>query len=73
MSGIRIACTAITKRINAGRLNKAGDSFVGDPKDVTGECLKAVIDFVGVGQSSVVTENGVPKYEIEVRLISEPA
>ncbi|ANI14437.1 hypothetical protein A9C11_23240 [Pseudomonas citronellolis] len=41
---IRIACTALTGRIMSGRVNKAGDSFTGTPKDVTSDVLKAVID-----------------------------
>ncbi|WP_275628969.1 hypothetical protein [Pseudomonas sp. 273] len=41
---IRIACTAIAGRIMAGRVNRAGDSFTGTPKDVTSDVLKAVID-----------------------------
>lgn len=40
----RIACTALTGRIMSGRVNKAGDSFTGTPKDVTSDVLKAVID-----------------------------
>ena len=67
MNKLRVACTAISKRINVGRINKAGDSFIGDPPDVTGDCLKAVIDLVGIGKTSTVNENGVPAYEITVR------
>lgn len=67
MSKLRVACTAISKRINVGRINKAGDSFIGDPQDVTGDCLKAVIDLVGIGKRATVNENGVPTYEITVR------
>jgi hypothetical protein len=67
MSTLRIACTAIAKRIMAGRVNKAGESFIGKPVDVTSDCLIAVIDFIGRGEKKVVTENGLPAYEIEVR------
>jgi hypothetical protein len=66
---IRIACTAINKRINAGRVNKAGTSFIGDPVDVTSDCLKAVIEKIGVGNVERITSDGVPLYEIEVRAI----
>lgn len=72
MNKLRIACTAIGKRINAGRVNKAGDAFIGDPVDVTSDCLKAVIEKVGVGQVMPVTENGRLVYEIEVRRIDGP-
>jgi hypothetical protein len=67
---IRIACTAIGKRINAGRVNKAGDSFIGNPIDVTSDCLKAVIEKVGVGKIEVIEVDGVPTFEIEVRAVS---
>jgi hypothetical protein len=58
----RIATTAITKRIQAGRVNKAGDSFVGMPKDVTSDVLKAIYDHVGHGNTVTVTENGVEAF-----------
>jgi hypothetical protein len=67
MSNQRIACTAIAKRIQLGRVNKAGDSFIGEPVDVTSDCLIAVMDFIGRGETKVVTENGQPAYEITVR------
>lgn len=70
MSGIRIACTAIAKRINAGRINQAGNAFLGNPIDVTSDCLKAVIDLVEPGRLVIVNENGAPKYEISVRLVA---
>ncbi|MDF3863511.1 hypothetical protein P3W53_03495 [Pseudomonas denitrificans (nom. rej.)] len=41
---IRIACTGIGGRIKAGRPNKSGTAFTGDPQDVTSDVLKAVID-----------------------------
>ena len=40
----RIACTGIGGRIMSGRVNKAGDAFVGTPKDVTSDVLKAIIE-----------------------------
>lgn len=67
MNRLRIACTAIAKRIQLGRVNKTGDSFIGDPVDVTSDCLVAVMDFIGRGETKVVTENGQPAYEITVR------
>lgn len=63
---IRIACTALAKRIVVGTVSKDGLSFTGEPKDVTSDCLKAVIDFVG-DAPAVVTENGKPAYEITVK------
>lgn len=67
---IRIACTALAKRINAGKVNKAGNAFTGNPQDVTSDCLKAIIDFVEPGNVVTVNENGAPTYQIEVRKIA---
>lgn len=64
---ITIACTAISKRIQAGRINKEGTAFTGVPVDVTSQCLKAVIEFVGPGRTDIVFVDGVPAFEIEVR------
>lgn len=64
---IRVACTALLKRIKAGRPNKAGNSFIGGGDDVTSDCIKAIIEFVGVGGIHEVTVNGKLMYEIEVR------
>ena len=68
---MHIACTAISKRIQIGRVNKAGNSFIGEPKDVTSDCLKAVIAMIGAGNVTTMTVDGVPAYEIEVRLITK--
>jgi hypothetical protein len=64
---IRIACMALSKRIHAGRPNKAGTTFVGGGQDVTSDTLKAIIEFIGVGQTHEVTVDGKPKYEITVK------
>ncbi|HHX6403099.1 TPA: DUF7446 family protein [Pseudomonas aeruginosa] len=40
----RIACTGIGARIMSGRVSKDGMAFIGTPKDVTSDVLKAVID-----------------------------
>ena len=69
---IRIACTAINKRINAGKVNRAGTDFIGSPVDVTSDCLKAVIDKIGVGNVEQITADGVPVYEIEIRAVPVP-
>lgn len=69
---IRIACTALTKRIRAGHPNKDGHSFRGGGVDVTSDCLKAVIEFVEPGHVVTVEVDGKPTYEIAVRYITEP-
>lgn len=67
MSTLRIACTAINKRIMAGKVGKDGLSFTGNPIDVTSDCLKAVIEKIGIGQTHSVMVDGIPEFEIEVR------
>lgn len=67
---IRIACMALSKRIHAGRPNKSGDSFIGGGQDVTSDCIKAIIEFVGVGGMHEVTVKGEPMYEIEIRALA---
>jgi hypothetical protein len=64
-----IACTGINKRILRGRLNVDNTAFIGTPVDVTGECIKAIIDKCGVGETMPVHVNGELKYEISVREI----
>lgn len=39
-----IATSPLTGEIFSGRVNKAGNTFVGKKKDVTSEVLKAIID-----------------------------
>jgi len=68
----RVACSGVIKRILAGTPNKDGWSFRGGGQDVTSDVLKAVKEFVGVGCTQVVTEDGKPVFEIEVRAIGVP-
>ncbi len=66
---IRIACTAVCKRIMAGRGHTADAAFLGSPKDVTPDFLKAVVDYFETDAPQKILVNGVPKYEIEIRKI----
>jgi hypothetical protein len=67
---IRIACTALQKRIVAGQPNKDHLTLRGGGQDVTSDVLKAVIEFIGVGCTKPVTKNGVPVFEISVRAVT---
>ena len=67
MKNLRIATAALSGRIFAGRVNKAGDIFLDGKIDVTSDVLKAVIDKVTPGYIATVEVDGKPKYEIEVR------
>ena len=69
LQNARIACTALTKRIMLGNVEKDGLSFSGTKRDVTSDCLKAVIDFVGVDYESEVVVNGIPTYKITVQKV----
>lgn len=40
----RISCSPLTGRILQGRVNKAGNAFIGEKKDVTSDVLRAVIE-----------------------------
>jgi hypothetical protein len=73
MSQIRIACTALGKRIMAGKVSKSGLDFVGTPVDVTSDAIKAVIDMVGIGKTHTITMDGKPHLEIEIRTVSSPS
>lgn len=69
MPQARIACTALGHRIKLGVPSKEGCSFTGTPRDVTSDCLKAVIEYVGDDHAITVNVDGVPAYEITVRKI----
>lgn len=72
MTPIRIACTAIGKRIVAGRIKKSGLGFQGEPDDVTSDVLKAVIDKIGIGGEHIITVDGKPLFSIKVSNAVEP-
>ena len=71
MNGIRIATSAITKTIYAGKINKKGDCFLTGKVDVTSDVLKSIIDYVGVNETYIVNINGCPTYEIFINKIGE--
>lgn len=68
---ITVACAALSGRIYAGRINKAGTGFLAGKQDVTSDVLKAIIDKVGPGHVETISVGGVPRYEIEVREVSQ--
>ena len=63
---IRVATSAINGRIFAGRLNKSGISFFGDRFDVTSDCIKAIIEHIGIDNEITVNVEGKPAYDIRV-------
>lgn len=68
----RIACTALAKRIMLGNVTNDGLSFTSTKRDVTSDCLKAVIEFVGDGNEATVTVGGKAAYTITVKAIAQP-
>ena len=62
----RIACTALTGRIVSGRVNKEGNAFTGQKKDVTSDVLKAVIDKAAFYGGSFEVEGGNEKWLVTV-------
>lgn len=69
MKNLRIACAALSKRIYIGKISKEGLNFTGTPADVTSDCIKAIIDKIGIGNTEVVTCNGKPAFEISIHAI----
>lgn len=70
MSDIRVATAMISKKIYAGKLNKKGDAFLSNKTDVTGDVLKAIIEYVGTDDIHVVKVNGKPMYEISITKVA---
>ena len=62
----RIATSALTGRIYQGRVNKAGDAFVGNKKDVTSDVLAAVIDKARFHGGTFEIEGGGKKWSVGV-------
>lgn len=69
---IRVATTALSERIFAGRPTKDGTGFKEPRYDVTSDVLKAVKDKIGIGHQVTVECAGVPQYHIAILPI-EPA
>lgn len=69
MTNYHVACSPITKRIFAGRVDKSGKAWT-QKSDVTGAACGAVIEHVLANKEPVeVSVNGVPTYRISVEEI----
>lgn len=62
MSKITVGCSGLTNTIYAGRLNKAGNQWVGEKHDVTDAALNAVMQHVY--QKAIDNENEYEEYVI---------
>lgn len=63
---LRVATTALANRIYAGHPCKDGLGFKAGRVDVTSDVLKAIGEFVGVGNEVTVECEGEPKFRIAV-------
>lgn len=65
---MHVGTSPLTNRICAGRLASDGETWAGQPGDVTVSAVVAVAEHVvRLGKPAIITEHGVPKYEIHVR------
>ncbi len=69
-SEIRVAKSAMTDRIYAGRVCKDGQTWRAGKRDVTSDVLKAVVDLITPGHALTVSADGKPAYEITVKALS---
>lgn len=70
MRKLHVGTSPLTNRIFAGHVLKDGKNWGEGKQDVTGPVCGAVAEHVLANESPViVTCNGVPKYEISVRVL----
>lgn len=62
----RIAVSPLSGRIHQGRVNKAGDAFVGEKRDVTSDVLAAVIEKAEFHGGTFEIEGGGRKWTVAV-------
>lgn len=72
MKRLHVAVSPLTNRIFAGSVLKDGQTWAANRTDVTGEACAAVAMYaMECGTPVVVTENGVPRWEITVRELQQ--
>ena len=62
-----IATSPLTGRMFSGRVNKTGNAFIGEKKDVTSEVLKAVIEKAEFHGGAFDIEGGGKKWTVTVK------
>jgi len=73
MKQLHVAPSPLTNRIYAGYVLNDGCTWGANKTDVTGEACAAVAKHaLEKGGKTMVTANGVPKYEITVRELDGP-
>lgn len=63
----RIAVSPLTGRIHQGRVNKKGDAFVGEKRDVTSDVLRAVVEKAALHGGSFEIEGCGKKWTVIVQ------
>lgn len=68
MTTLRLACTALGRRIMAGYPTKDGLRLKEPRHDVTSDALKAVVDKIGIGSEVTISdETGAPLCIVAIR------
>ena len=62
----RIATSPLTGRIYMGKVNRTGDTFLGQKTDVTSDVLRAVIEKADYHGGSFEIEGGGEKWTVTV-------
>jgi hypothetical protein len=63
----RIQVSPLTGRVHQGRINKAGNAFVGEKEDVTSQVFQAVTELAGFHGGTFVIEAGDRKWTVTVK------
>lgn len=66
----RIATSPLSGRIHMGRVNKAGDAFIGAKSDVTSDVLRAVIEKAEFHGGSFDIEGAEQRWVVTVTKLS---
>lgn len=67
----RIATSPLSGRIHSGRVNKAGDAFIGTKTDVTSDVLRAVIEKAEFHGGSFDIEGAEQRWIVTVSKVSK--
>ena len=62
----RIGVSPLTGRVFRGRVNKAGNAFVGEKQDITSDVLRAVVEKAEFHGGSFEIEGGAEKWTVTV-------
>jgi hypothetical protein len=68
----RIRVSPLTGRVFRGRVNKAGNAFIGDKEDVTSDVLRAVIEKAEFHGGTFEIAGGGVKYTVTVTKDPQP-